>query len=249
MSSFPPAKWQVRHLKDMELYEPVPPEKSKLYMEALLAARPASGHEGSYRLALSGQGQLSVEFKLSLVWNDEELNKLTVVADLPSGSVVKLQKNSNASRWTDVEELVKEQEVDVVDENGDDAADKFLAAWDRIKKVHPLGDGLGLSWRWALTTKEDCTGMELWVQALPLNLNYIKNRSEYRQDDTPAIVVASFPVDFEVFESEAAAGPVPVFFSEDPESTSKYLKDSPEFALACLQALVNRLLALEDITK
>ena len=77
---------------------------------------------------------------------------------------------------------------------------------------------------------------------------HLTNCSHY-QDDTPAIVVASFPVSYEGFGPGDAAGPVPVFFSEDTEATLQVLKSSPEFALSCLQALVSRLLALEAITR
>ena len=38
------------------------------------------------------------------------------------------------------------------------------------------------------------------------------------------------------------AGPVPVFFSNEPDKTLVELKKSPEFAFDCLQALVSRLL-------
>ncbi len=63
------------------------------------------------------------------------------------------------------------------------------------------------------------------------------------------MVIARFPVTYVPFNAEQAAGPVPIFFSEDPEETSKLLKDSPEFALSCLQALVSRLLAMEELTR
>ena len=69
------------------------------------------------------------------------------------------------------------------------------------------------------------------------------------QDDTPAIVIAKYPVSYEEFLSDTAAGPVPIFFSENPESTSQILRESPEFALSCLQSLVSRLLAMEEITR
>lgn len=71
----------------------------------------------------------------------------------------------------------------------------------------------------------------------------------HMQDNTPAVVAASYPISYNGFESGGAAGPHPVFFSEDPEQTAKVLKDSPEFALSCLQALVSRLLAMEQITR
>lgn len=93
--------------------------------------------------------------------------------------------------------------------------------------------------------------MQMYFSAKHENLIFFfpfSNCSHY-QDDTPAIVVASFPVSYEGFGTGDAAGPVPIFFSEDPEATLQVLKSSPEFALSCLQALVSRLLALEAITR
>ncbi len=46
---------------------------------------------------------------------------------------------------------------------------------------------------------------------------------------SPSVVVASFPVDVQCFDSAEAAGPVPLFFSEEPEYTSRLLQDSPEY--------------------
>ena len=44
-------------------------------------------------------------------------------------------------------------------------------------------------------------------------------------------------------------GPVPVFFSEKPETTLEDLKKSPEWAFHCLQALVSRLLVRGQLTR
>ena len=44
-------------------------------------------------------------------------------------------------------------------------------------------------------------------------------------------------------------GPVPVFFSNDPEATLKELKKKPEFGFLCLQALVSKLLARGELSR
>ena len=44
-------------------------------------------------------------------------------------------------------------------------------------------------------------------------------------------------------------GPVPVFFSENPDVTLQQLRDSPEWAFQCLQALVSRLLVRGQLTR
>ena len=92
-----------------------------------------------------------------------------------------MQKNSITSKWVDVEELVRAQEVDIINTEGEEVSDRFLETWDRLRKTHQLGGCLGLVWRWCITTAEDGSGVELLVQALPVNLNNIKNVSELRQ--------------------------------------------------------------------
>ena len=44
-------------------------------------------------------------------------------------------------------------------------------------------------------------------------------------------------------------GPVPTFFSNDPEATLAELKKKPEFGFQCLQALVTKLLARGELTR
>ena len=44
-------------------------------------------------------------------------------------------------------------------------------------------------------------------------------------------------------------GPVPVFFSENPDITLHELKTSPEWAFQCLQGLVSRLLVRGQLSR
>ncbi len=185
MSSFPPKNWQVRHLTDLDQYELDTPAKSTRFsMEALLVAKPASGQEGNFRLVLGGNEKLLVEVDVYAIWADEAFKDMTVMMDIQNGTSIQLQKNSATTRWADVEELVKAQEVDVVDQEGEDASELFLETWERLRKTHFLGASIGLVWRWAISATEDGSGMEILLQALPVNINHIKNVSELRQAST-----------------------------------------------------------------
>ncbi len=181
MSSFPPTDWQVRHLKDFDLYEAVTPAKTKLFMEALLVAKPASGQEGAFRFAISGDQKVLIELKVTNVWNDDIFKGMTVMAELGNGSVFQLQKNSLTSRWADVEELVRAQDADGFDEEGEDVSEQFLEGWQSIQRNHKQGANLGLVWRWAISVSDEGKGMEVLVQAFPASLSYISNHSELRQ--------------------------------------------------------------------
>lgn len=87
----------------------------------------------------------------------------------------------------------------------------------------------------------------LKVQALPCTLDTIKANPALRQDSTRAIVVAQFPVGYTSFNN--LPGPVPTFFSEEPEATQAELKKSPKFAFDCMQILLARLVDTEQISR
>ena len=44
-------------------------------------------------------------------------------------------------------------------------------------------------------------------------------------------------------------GPVPTFFSNNPEATLEELKKKPEFGFQCLQTIVSKLLARGELTR
>jgi hypothetical protein len=56
-----------------------------------------------------------------------------------------------------------------------------------------------------------------------------------------------FPLTAYCFDGQAAAGPVPVFFSSNPEEAGKQLKLYPHLAHGYIQALVSRILMPEDL--
>ena len=52
MSSFPPKKWDVRFLADMDSLDCTPMEDGNLTMEAYIAVRPSGGKEGIFKPVL-----------------------------------------------------------------------------------------------------------------------------------------------------------------------------------------------------
>jgi hypothetical protein len=57
-----------------------------------------------------------------------------------------------------------------------------------------------------------------------------------------------YPISAKYFDGHAAAGPVPVFFSCNPEEALKQLKGYPHLAHGYLQALDSRILLPEDLS-
>ena len=104
-----------------------------------------------------------------------------------------------------------------------------------------------MAWRWLVGSSSHSNKVYLKVQALPCTLDTIKANPALRQDNTRAIVVAQFHVGYTAFNN--IPGPVPMYFSEEPEATNAELKKSPKFAFDCMQTLLARLVDTEQITR
>jgi len=63
MSAFPPEKWEVRHLQEMDKYKPA--FSSCLTLTPLLAVRPSASCEGDFTFLISGSEPFSVKIKAS----------------------------------------------------------------------------------------------------------------------------------------------------------------------------------------
>ncbi len=161
---------------------------------------------------------------------------------------VKLEKNSVCSKWVDIVELISSQDIDVTLEDGTMASDEFLVAMDNYKKKEG-NEQAGLVWRWLLGTTVDDPTVLLMTQALPCSLDVVNSSPDLRADHAMGMVVGKYPVLMDKFDDPSVLGPVPVYFSNDPEKTLKELKESPEYAYECLQALVSKLLARKELTR
>ena len=75
------------------------------------------------------------------------------------GDQIQVDYNSVCSPWVDVVELIRSQDILIVDDNDEDAADGFLTALDvytkELVEKTGRGDRAGISLRWALGTLPD----------------------------------------------------------------------------------------------
>lgn len=116
MSSFPPVKWDVRHLQDFETYA-TSSVHSRRFLEALLVTDPAKGRQGEWRLMLSGNQMMEVNIRVADVLPVEVFGDMYVTTLLELGQHVMLQPNSTTSLWMDLETLVLSQDMDVFQVN------------------------------------------------------------------------------------------------------------------------------------
>ena len=106
----------------------------------------------------------------------------------------------------------------------------------------------GICWRWQVgCVDRDRDNVWLKVQALPCSLAHIRAHAELRQDHTRGVIVSKQLVGYHAFSN--LPGPVPTFLSSDPELTKRELVDQPRMAFECMQSLVAKLLATDQMTR
>jgi hypothetical protein len=78
--------------------------------------------------------------------------------------------------------------------------------------------------------EEEAKALRLQLQALPYNGNHIKPNPSFANGELAVVVLASFPIDAEVFDGATAAGPVPIFVCGKPDEAIAALNSHPEHA-------------------
>jgi len=134
MSSFPPSKWEVRYLKDMDSFEGSPSENDDLTMEALMALRPSEGEEGNFKFVLAGPDNIKLSTPVNSILAGDEFKGMRIEAQMGIGDQLKLERNSVCTRWMDIVELVQSQDVEVVNDQGEDVSESFLALMEIYRK-------------------------------------------------------------------------------------------------------------------
>jgi hypothetical protein len=99
-----------------------------------------------------------------------------------------------------------------------------------------------------LAASEDTKSICLELQALPVNGATLKSNQDFAKDNLAVIVLKRFEVEADTFDGGCCAGPVPVFFSTDPEDTRNKLKASLKLAHQLCQAIATRFLSTETLT-
>jgi hypothetical protein len=84
----------------------------------MLAIRPADGQEGHFRLVLAGAHHLKVKVPITEILPIKELAGFELQGQFLPGYQIQLARNSTCSAWVDVEELVRAQDVNVFDSDG-----------------------------------------------------------------------------------------------------------------------------------
>ena len=247
MSSFPPSRWQVRYLKDLDTFEGTAHDDKTVSMEALLAIRPSEGEEGAYRFTLAGTEHIKLQIKVEDILPDKAFKDTYLDIQMELGTQIRIEKNSTCSKWVDLMDLVQAQDIDATNGKGDLITEEFLELMEEYRKTASK-ERSGISLRWLLGTYDDDQKIFLIAQVLPCSLEVIEANPTLKSDHTRGMLAGKFEVHYDAFDNETATGPVPTFFSSNPEDSLKQLNQDPEYAFECLQALVSKLLARREMT-
>ena len=159
MSSFPPKQWAVRYLHDMDQLQCTDHEEPGIYMETFLAAKPARGEEGAFRFVLTGPEKVKLRFTINSVLPSGLFAGMVAEAEVDIRDHIQPEKNSVCSKWMDVLELVQSQDMLVLDDQGEDSSEEFIAAMASLKKdtLQETGstDRAGISFRWLVARCRD----------------------------------------------------------------------------------------------
>ena len=118
---------------------------------------------------------------------------------------VKLERNSVSSKWVDLTELVRSQDVDATNEEGTNVSEEFLEAMDTFKKS-ASHERSGICLRWMLGTYGEDSAVYLIAQMLPCGLHVIEANQTLRDDHARGMMAAKFPVNYDAFDNEMASG-------------------------------------------
>lgn len=205
MSSFPPEKWQIRFLKDMDSMTTAPGEEGEVSMEALMAIKPSQGEEGSFRFVLAGKEHIKISIMVQEVLQDPAFKDISLEMQLEVGTQIVLEKNSTCSKWIDLVELVQSQDIDAQNRKGENVSEDFLEIMENHRKKAPATRS-GICLRWLLGCFGEDTDVFLIAQMLPCNKEVIDANPALNSDHTRGMVAAKYQVQHRAFDGVTAAG-------------------------------------------
>jgi len=140
-------------------------------------------------------------------------SRIRAAAGSPADIAIK--QNLASSDWFDLGEAISADVIAVFINGEPDAEKELLSSLrnDSEKKA------IGASLRWGLVVG-DSNRLELMLQALPLPKTFVVSKPILRADSSPVISLGSVAIDYNSFDGELAAGPVPrIFCAEADQAT------------------------------
>lgn len=179
--------------------------------------------EDHFRVVFRGNEGLRAEFAASQILPQPRFAGFRIRCDKPAHGV-KLRNNSFASRWEDLEALVAGGGLQVVDQEGQDAAPAFRAAWEEGKSSESRP---AAAVRWA-TQAHPSYGFRLTLQGLPRGANGLRKDARLCADNTAAVELAGWIAPAVMAKGGPCHGPAPILFAVDVEETKRRVAAHPD---------------------
>ena len=240
MAAFPP-DWQIYDNDQFATFTIPATADAGLGAALCIQIRPDGRATEHFKVTLFGGELIQAAFPATALFNLPEAAGLSLFFQCaPVEAAPRVDMTTTA--WRDVHDMMRQRIVLILDVKGDlvdgDALRSRMAS-DCAKKT-----AIGASIRWAVAVA-DGGKLELQLQGLPLPAKFLTSEVPYRGDNVHVIVLASIPLNADLFDGQTHSGPVPLLFSSHKEETLASLLANPQLAHAGNPTSLTNVVGLE----
>jgi hypothetical protein len=208
MTAFP-ADWQIYDAEDFLTFTVANEADVDLGVLLLVQVRADGRAADHFRVVVFGSSVITTIFPVSALLGIPQAKGLQIMSEWrPAECSPRLDMAS--TQWTDIEEQLRAKQVALLDANNVAIDEAALTA--HLNSACAKKSAIGASFRWAVA---DGGKMELQLQGLPLPAKFLTNEPLLRADNTATVLLASHPLNADLFDGCSHAGLVPIFFASD----------------------------------
>jgi hypothetical protein len=241
-----PAEWRVLpsgNFEDFSFLQSEPEgERTMVLMVQLDDQHRYAGH---FRIRFVGGEPISIRVPLAHLLPNLPAHMRFFYLDFAGDSDdVSPPRDLTATNWLDVADLVKSRVVFLTNANKEvvDPTEFLQLLQSSMSEKEPIGAAV----RWAVDVDKHGK-LRLQLQALPTPAQFL-TKSHLHGDNTVSVSLGDYDVNVDVFNDPTITGPVPVFFSDNPEAAVAYLTDHPVTTREAIATVNSRFLRHESMT-
>ena len=227
MAAFPP-DWQIYDNDQFSSFTIPATADAGLGAALCIQIRPDGRATEHFKVVLFGGEFIQAAFPATILFNLPEAAGASFFFQCaPVDAAPRVDMTSTG--WQDVEDMMRQRTLLVLDAKGDIVEAGSLHS--RMTSNCAKKAAVGASIRWAVAVA-DGGKLELQLQGLPLPAKFLNSEVPYRKDNVHVIILASIPLNADLFDGVYHAGPVPLLFSSHKEETLASLLANPGLAHA-----------------
>jgi hypothetical protein len=213
--------WDVRSSHLFRIFEDEEEETEALSARLLVQTTVSGEAEDNFRFKIHG-GALECDIWLQDISPLNSLKPYRLRLETRGGQI-DLRTNTTTSAYENVATLAASGAVTAyVGSGAEDKTADFNRLLGEEKERDP---DAGLAIRWAVRAA-GAAKMKLVLEGLPAPAKVIRRDGRLSSDDTPGILIKSWPLSGPM-ASTGLSGPIPVLFSTQPEETKSQLDQDP----------------------